>query len=85
MTETIRPDCHNVSIGDTLIISNRLKRLPITSIDFESIVASDEYGSVMRFYEDAVVMKKNGMYLFGEKAEAMISDEKGFGGLRLLV
>jgi hypothetical protein len=79
----IRPEFHNVSEGDTLIISNRLKRLPITSVSIDEIIASDKYGSIMRSYEDAIVMKKNGMHLIGEKAEAMFFSEEGFGGLKV--
>jgi len=81
-----RPNQYNVSIGDHLIVYLRegLTKLVVINPNHESILAIDEkFRDITVSYEEVVVMKNNGNYLFGELAEAKLLGA-GFGGIRVL-
>lgn len=80
-----RPNQYNVSIGDILIVplGAQLERLPITDFNQDFIFASNGIKATGTSYAEAVIRTKTGRYLFGENAEARLSEE-GFGGIRIV-
>lgn len=77
--EFMRPKKGNVELGDLLIMeaNNRMFPVPITGLSNVRISARGSWISGNAKYEDAVVLKQDGSYLVGERAEEQLREPIG--------
>jgi hypothetical protein len=73
-----RPNSENVEIGDLLVARDVNGMgidglLPINRIKEDSVWASGRCGGQAGIYDNAVIIKKDGRILVGEKAEKQIN------------
>ncbi|MFA7708044.1 MAG: hypothetical protein WCX73_03780 [Candidatus Pacearchaeota archaeon] len=80
------PNFYNVFVNDKIIIpmaDNSLIRLSVQEKTPHSIIASGEDFTTQTNYSDALIVKKNREYLFGQNVWLKLLGE-GFGGIRLV-